>query len=53
MDLGVAGQRMVSLMRGLVGSPPAALLDEVWGRMSEDMLKVARRYLRENLRDIR
>lgn len=39
-------QRIVLLMRALVGRPPVILLDEVWSGMDETMVKVAREYLR-------
>jgi ABC-type transport system involved in cytochrome c biogenesis ATPase subunit len=48
-DLGVGEQRMVLLMRALVGRPPVVLLDEVWSGMSEEMVKAARKYLREKV----
>lgn len=47
MDLGIGEQRMVLLMRALVGRPQLVLLDEVWSGMSENMVNVAKRYLRE------
>ncbi len=48
-DLGIAEQRVVLLMRALVGRPPLIFLDEVWSGMSEEMVKIARKYLREEL----
>ncbi|KAE9386285.1 P-loop containing nucleoside triphosphate hydrolase protein [Gymnopus androsaceus JB14] len=39
-------QRIVLLMRALVGRPPLILLDEVWSGMDETMVRVAREYLR-------
>jgi hypothetical protein len=39
-------QRLVLLMRALVGRPPLVLLDEVWSGMDEAMIRAARRYLR-------
>ncbi|PPQ91318.1 hypothetical protein CVT25_006567, partial [Psilocybe cyanescens] len=39
-------QRLVLLMRALVGRPPVVLLDEVWSGMDDDMIAAARRYLR-------
>ncbi|KDR69798.1 hypothetical protein GALMADRAFT_145195 [Galerina marginata CBS 339.88] len=39
-------QRLVLLMRALVGQPPLVLLDEVWSGMDEDVIAAARRYLR-------
>ncbi|KAF8921840.1 P-loop containing nucleoside triphosphate hydrolase protein [Mucidula mucida] len=45
--LGVGEQRMVLLMRALVGRPQLVLLDEVWSGMDERMVTVAKRYLRE------
>ncbi|KIK66246.1 hypothetical protein GYMLUDRAFT_38070 [Collybiopsis luxurians FD-317 M1] len=39
-------QRMVLLMRALVGRAPLILLDEVWSGMDERMVTVAREYLR-------
>ncbi|KAG6852339.1 hypothetical protein C0991_000584 [Blastosporella zonata] len=47
VDLSVGEQRMVLLMRALVGRAPLVLLDEVWSGMGEGMVKAARRYLRE------
>ncbi|KAH0588592.1 hypothetical protein J132_08977 [Termitomyces sp. J132] len=47
VDLSVGGQRMVLLMRALVGRAPLILLDEVWSGMGEGMVRAARRYLRE------
>ncbi|KAH9485831.1 putative ABC transporter ATP-binding protein [Psilocybe cubensis] len=41
-------QRLVLLMRALVGRPPVVLLDEVWSGMDDDMIAAARRYLRSN-----
>jgi len=39
-------QRLVLLMRALVGRPPLVLLDEVWSGMDDMMIAAARRYLR-------
>jgi len=39
-------QRLVLLMRALVGRPPLVLLDEVWSGMDDRMILAARRYLR-------
>ncbi|GAW06764.1 P-loop containing nucleoside triphosphate hydrolase protein [Lentinula edodes] len=39
-------QRVVLLMRALVGRAPLILLDEVWSGMDEIMVRVAREYLR-------
>ncbi|KAJ3828706.1 P-loop containing nucleoside triphosphate hydrolase protein [Lentinula raphanica] len=39
-------QRIVLLMRALVGRAPLILLDEVWSGMDETMVRVAREYLR-------
>ncbi len=39
-------QRLVLLMRALVGRPPLILLDEVWSGMDDSMIAAARRYLR-------
>ncbi|KAG6910400.1 hypothetical protein DXG01_010755 [Tephrocybe rancida] len=47
VDLSVGEQRMVLLMRALVGRAPLVLLDEVWSGMGEGMVRAARRYLRE------
>lgn len=47
VELSISEQRMVLLMRALVGRPPLVLLDEVWSGMDEAMVKVARKYLRE------
>ncbi|KAF9445873.1 P-loop containing nucleoside triphosphate hydrolase protein [Macrolepiota fuliginosa MF-IS2] len=48
-DLSMGGQRMVLLMRALVGRPPVVLLDEVWSGMNEEMVGAARKYLREGI----
>lgn len=48
-DLSVGEQKMVLLMRALVGRPAVVLLDEVWSGMNEDMVRAARRYLRERV----
>jgi len=45
-DLSTGEQRIVLLMRALVGQPPVVLLDEVWSSMTGDMVRAARRYLR-------
>ncbi|KAJ7247172.1 P-loop containing nucleoside triphosphate hydrolase protein [Mycena haematopus] len=45
-DLPVGAQRMVLLMRALVGRPPLVLLDEVWSGMDEGMVRAAHTYLR-------
>ena len=42
-------QRLVLLMRALVGRPPLVLLDEAWSGMDEAMIAAARRYLRGDL----
>ena len=39
-------QRLVLLMRALVGRPPLVLLDEAWSGMDDGMMSAARRYLR-------
>ncbi|CAA7263116.1 unnamed protein product [Cyclocybe aegerita] len=39
-------QRLVLLMRALVGRPPIVLLDEVWSGMDGGMVRAARAYLR-------
>lgn len=39
-------QRLVLLMRALVGHPPLVLLDEAWSGMDDGMIAAARRYLR-------
>ena len=39
-------QRLVLLMRALVGRPPLVLLDEAWSGMDDGMMTAARRYLR-------
>jgi hypothetical protein len=44
-------QRMVLLMRALVGRPPLVLLDEVWSGMNENMVRAAHKYLREFVGD--
>ncbi|KAJ3570797.1 hypothetical protein NP233_g4173 [Leucocoprinus birnbaumii] len=46
-ELSTGEQRIVLLMRALVGKPPVVLLDEVWSGMSEEMVSAARRYLRD------
>ncbi|KAF5380371.1 hypothetical protein D9615_004509 [Tricholomella constricta] len=46
VDLPVGEQRMVLLMRALVGRAPLVLLDEVWSGMGEGMVRAARQYLR-------
>lgn len=45
-DLTVGEQRIVLLMRALVGQPPVVLLDEVWSGMDHYMVTAARNYLR-------
>lgn len=42
-------QRMVLLMRAVAGTPPLVLLDEVWSGMGEEMVRAARRYLRDKV----
>jgi len=39
-------QRLVLLMRALVGRPPLVLLDEPWSGMDDTMIAASRRYLR-------
>lgn len=39
-------QRLVLLMRALVGRPPLILLDEAWSGMDDNMIAAVRRYLR-------
>lgn len=39
-------QRLVLLMRTLVGRPPLILLDEAWSGMDDNMIAAVRRYLR-------
>ncbi|THU88804.1 P-loop containing nucleoside triphosphate hydrolase protein, partial [Dendrothele bispora CBS 962.96] len=46
VDLSIGEQRMVLLMRALVGRAKLVLLDEVWSGMDESMVRVARKYLR-------
>ncbi|KAJ7760613.1 P-loop containing nucleoside triphosphate hydrolase protein [Mycena maculata] len=46
MDLPVGEQRMVLLMRALVGRAQLILLDEVWSGMDHRMIGAARHYLR-------
>ncbi|KAF5346859.1 hypothetical protein D9756_010558 [Leucocoprinus leucothites] len=48
-DISTGEQRIVLLMRALVGKPPVVLLDEVWSGMSEEMVSAARMYLRERV----
>ncbi|KAF7291840.1 p-loop containing nucleoside triphosphate hydrolase protein [Mycena chlorophos] len=45
-SLPIAQQRMVLLMRALVGQHPLVLLDEVWSGMDSAFVRAARRYLR-------
>ncbi|KAK0505745.1 P-loop containing nucleoside triphosphate hydrolase protein [Armillaria luteobubalina] len=47
VELSVGEQRMVLLMRALVGQPQLVLLDEVWSGMDEGMVSAAKKYLRE------
>ncbi|KAK0481784.1 P-loop containing nucleoside triphosphate hydrolase protein [Armillaria novae-zelandiae] len=47
VELSVGEQRMVLLMRALVGRPQLVLLDEVWSGMDEGMVSAAKTYLRE------
>lgn len=47
VELSVGEQRMVLLMRALVGRPQLVLLDEVWSGMDEGMVSAAKKYLRE------
>ncbi|KAG7452169.1 P-loop containing nucleoside triphosphate hydrolase protein [Guyanagaster necrorhizus] len=47
VELSVGEQRMVLLMRALVGRPQLVLLDEVWSGMDEGMISAAKKYLRE------
>lgn len=47
-DLSPGEQRMVLLMRALVGRPPLVILDEVWSGMDEGMIRAVRRYLNAN-----
>lgn len=44
-------QRLVLLMRALVGRPPIVLLDEVWSGMDGAMIDAARQYLRGDALD--
>jgi ABC-type molybdenum transport system ATPase subunit/photorepair protein PhrA len=46
VDLSIGEQRVVLLMRALVGQAKLVLLDEVWSGMDESMVRAARRYLR-------
>ncbi|KAJ7089806.1 P-loop containing nucleoside triphosphate hydrolase protein [Mycena belliarum] len=46
IDLPIGAQRMVLLMRALVGRPPLVLLDEVWSGMDDWMVRAARAHLR-------
>ncbi|KAF9045131.1 P-loop containing nucleoside triphosphate hydrolase protein [Panaeolus papilionaceus] len=39
-------QRLVLLMRALIGKPPLVLLDEAWSGMDDAMIAAARQYLR-------
>ncbi|KAK0233565.1 P-loop containing nucleoside triphosphate hydrolase protein [Armillaria fumosa] len=47
VELSVGEQRMVLLMRALVGRPQLVLLDEVWSGMDEGMVSAAKKYLRD------
>ncbi|KAH6910357.1 P-loop containing nucleoside triphosphate hydrolase protein [Coprinopsis sp. MPI-PUGE-AT-0042] len=47
-DLSPGEQRMVLLMRALVGRPPLVILDEVWSGMDEGMIRAVRRYFNVN-----
>lgn len=47
VDLSAGEQSVVLLMRALVGRPQLVLLDEVWSGMDDDMVRAARRYLRQ------
>lgn len=47
VELSVGEQRMVLLMRALVGRPQLVLFDEVWSGMDEGMVSAAKKYLRE------
>ena len=42
-------QRLVLLMRALVGRPPLILLDEAWSGMDDIMIAAVRRYLRDEV----
>ncbi|KAF5381487.1 hypothetical protein D9757_008161 [Collybiopsis confluens] len=48
-SLPISQQRIVLLMRALVGRAPLILLDEVWSGMDERMVRAARGYLRGDL----
>lgn len=48
VDLLPGEQSVVLLMRALVGRPQLVLLDEVWAGMDDNMIRAARRYLRED-----
>ena len=45
-------QRLVLLMRALVGRPPLVLLDEVWSGMDDAMINASQRYLRGETRRV-
>lgn len=45
-SLSTGEQRVVLLMRALVGRPPLVILDEVWSGMDEGMINTVRGYLR-------
>lgn len=44
-------QRLVLLMRALVGRPPLVLLDEAWSGMDDNVIAAVRRYLRGEILD--
>jgi len=46
-NMGLCAQRMVPLMRALVGLAPLALLDDACSGMREEVVRAARRYLRD------
>ncbi|KAF6746759.1 P-loop containing nucleoside triphosphate hydrolase protein [Ephemerocybe angulata] len=47
-DLTLGEQRVVLLMRALVGRPPLVILDEVWSGMEEGMVRAVKRYLTDD-----
>jgi hypothetical protein len=48
-SLSTGDQRIVLLMRALVGQPPVVILDEVWSGMSSEQISTVKTYLRERV----
>ncbi|KAJ7583002.1 P-loop containing nucleoside triphosphate hydrolase protein [Mycena floridula] len=51
VDLSAGEQRLVLLMRALVGRPGLVILDELWSGMDESTITAARSYLRNDVGD--